>query len=124
MDTINVNKAKLLITLKDNRDEHAMIYTEAKEQYALDLIAATEARLEAVKAAYRNDEPIDKMNKPINLPVPEVHTEDFDTAIKMLEWSLADEVELSQHEFTQYVENKWRWAQTFALNTASYANGR
>jgi hypothetical protein len=123
MDKITVDKSDLLDTLRSNRASHFREFEKAQETYGLALIAGAEKRLTAIKDAYRSDAPfadLVKLNSAVPLPVPEEHTDDFDTAILMLTWSKSDEVELDQHEFSQYVENKWRWAPTFAANTLSY----
>lgn len=114
MNTITVDKAKLIETLKTNRDEHRAIFDKAMEVYADKMIEELERRVREIKAK-------SKIRRGFSLPEPEDHTADFDTAIQMLEWDTGDEVELSFGEFQQYVQNEWRWQQSFAANTASYS---
>lgn len=112
-DTIKVDKAKLIETLRSNRDEHRSIFLKAQEAYRDQMIAELDRAL--VEA--RNNGPI---RRAFTLPVPEDHTTDFDTVIKMLEWDEGKKVRLSQHEFETYVENRWGWRTSFAATTQSY----
>jgi hypothetical protein len=113
MDTINVVKADLIETLRKNREEHQAIFEKAQEVYRDQMIAELNRALNEAKTG-------GKIIRSFRLPVPENHTEDFDTAIQMLEWHTETHVELTIREFTQYVENKWGWQQSFAGNTEAY----
>lgn len=113
METIRVNKADLLAKLQTNRNEHRSLFLKAQEAYRAKWIEELERRLEEA----RNHDPI---NRAFSLPVPEDHTDDFDTAIEMLDWELGDDVELAHHEFLQYVKNEWGWQRSFHANTTSY----
>lgn len=113
MNSVTVKKAELLATLQENRASHRETFEKAQVIYREQMIseldrAITEAREgRAIKRAFA-------------LPVPEDHTDDFDTVIQMLRWEVEDEVELQYQEFRQYVLNEWGWARTFAANTQSY----
>lgn len=113
MNTITVNKEKLIKTLKVNRHEHQAIFDKAQEVYRAKMIEEFERSLAETKAG-------GKIRRAFSLPEPENHTEDFDTAIKMLEWDTSDEVDLSAGEFRTYVENEWGWQRSFAGNTEAY----
>lgn len=113
MNTITVDKATLLDTLRTNRDEHRAIFEKAMEVYAEKMIEELERRIAEIKAK-------SKIRRGFSLPEPEDHTDDFDTAIQMLEWDIGDEVNLSMGEFQQYIQNEWRWQQAFAGSTQSY----
>lgn len=121
MQNITVNKADLIAKLRTNRDEHKAIYDEAVSVYKERFIREAEKFLmESLEYAKRG-EPFKQM---VWLPVPEEHTADFDRALEMLEWEVDDEVELSEYEFSQLVQNEWGWAKNFASNTTSYTAGR
>lgn len=120
MDTITVDKARLLETLKANREVHAATFKEAMENYPKALADAYAKKAEAV-ATYNGD--LKTFAQWTSLPIPEEHTEDFDTAIAMLDWAQGDTIALPQHEFEQYVLNKWGWAARFTQNTTNYTAG-
>lgn len=113
MDTITVEKSKLLDALRLNRDEHINIFDKAVEVYRRKVIEELERSLADARAGR-------KVSRMIMLPEPENHTADFDTAIKMLEWEQAAVIEIDRRDFMKYVENRWEWAASFAGNTASY----
>lgn len=114
MDTITVEKADLIATLRDNRQAHQEIFEKAQDVYREQMIA----ELDRALAEARNG---GKIRRAFSLPVPENHTEDFDTAISMLEWDQGGTVELSRREFREYVQNEWGWQASFAANTVAYS---
>lgn len=113
MDTITVDKTMLLDKLRENRLNHAATFREAIDAYRIKAIEVFEARITAVKAGKLPD-------RSFPLPLPEEHTADYDTAISALEWDQGATVELTLHEFRQYVEDNWGWQQSFLSNTTSY----
>jgi hypothetical protein len=120
METITVDKAALLDTLRTNRSNHKAEYDKAVAAYTKRFVE------EAKRFA---DEAVRRASNKMGfaqfqwLPVPEEHTDDFDRAIQMLEWSVSETVELSEYDFQSYVQNNWRWASSFASNTSSYTVG-
>jgi hypothetical protein len=116
MNTVLVEKARLLETLRINRDEHRAIFEKAQEVYRDRMIEELDRALGEAKAGR-------KIVRAFALPVPEDHTADFDTAIAMVEWEVGSTVALEQHDFEQYVLNQWHWRASFAANTGSYLAG-
>jgi hypothetical protein len=116
MEDVKVDKEQLLKTLRKNRKKHRGIYEKALEAYRVAAIEAFEKRLDDAK----NGREIVTF---VNLPQPEDHTADFDTAIEMLEWDKGKSVILSQRDFQRFVQNKWEWRASFAANTESYVAG-
>lgn len=113
MNIVTVKKDRLLTALQENRETHVDIFDKAQVAYRAAMIEELERGLAEAKAGK-------KIKRAFNLPLPEEHTDDFDTAIEMIDWEVGDEVELEHQEFEQYVLNKWRWAASFAGNTQSY----
>lgn len=113
MDTITVDKPRLIAVLRTNRDEHEAMYLKAIERYRERTLVWLNEQIDALKAGK-------DAQRSCPLPIPERHTEDFDRAIEMLEWDQGSTVDLAEHDFRQYIQNKWGWAQTFTSNTASY----
>jgi hypothetical protein len=113
MENITVDKATLLAKLKANRDEHREMFLQAQDVYRDKMIAELDLALQEAREGK-------KIRRSFSLPVPEDHTEDFNTAIQMLEWEQGDQVQLGYGDFQQYVQNQWRWAASFAANTSAY----
>jgi hypothetical protein len=114
MDDIEVDKEKLIKTLKKNRKAHRAIFLKGQEVYRQQMIKEIEQAL----ADARNG---GKITRGFSLPVPEDHTEDFDTVIGMLQWHQGEKIMLSYREYQTYIENKWGWQQSFGATTMAYA---
>jgi hypothetical protein len=114
MDTIVVEKSDLIERLKQNRDEHRAIFERAQSVYREKVIEELDRALDDAKNGR-------KILRFLNLPEPEDHTREFDTAIQMLEWDTSGTVELTRRDFARYVQNEWEWRASFSANTESYS---
>jgi len=113
MQEITVEKAALIAKLQTNRDEHRSMFIKAQERYRDAMIVELDRALTEARAG-------DPIRRAFTLPVPEDHTEEFNTAIEMLQWETGDEVVLGHRDFQRYVQNRWEWAASFAANTQAY----
>jgi hypothetical protein len=113
VQTIKVDKDQLIKTLKKNRKKHREMFLKAQDVYRVKMIEELDRALDEAKNG-------GTIRRAFSLPVPEDHTEDFDTIVQMLEWDKGKSVELTQSEFRTYVENEWGWQHSFAANTGSY----
>lgn len=114
---ITVSKTDLLDKLRANRDEHASDYAEGIAEYQRQ--AAEKLRALADKIAEDPDANLYEVAQ--ELPKPENHTDDYDTAIQMLEWHQGDSIELGVDDFQHYVLDQWRWKQAFAASMSNYS---
>ena len=114
---IKVEKARLLATLKENREAHREEFLAAQEKFRERVIEALDQRLAEAKKG-------SKVDLYIRLPEPEDYTYKYDAAIAALDWMIGDEVTLDDHEFKQLVLNQWEWAAAFAGNTQAYTSGK
>lgn len=113
LQTIEVNKDELLKVLKTNRENHLATFEAASEVYRVKVIDWLERQLaEALNG--------NKVNHTIGLPIPEVHTTDYDRVIKMVEMHVGDTFQLDEHDAAQYIMDEWGWARSFAGNTTAY----
>ena len=117
MDSIRVDKDQLIKTLKKNRKKHRELFLQAQDVYRVRMIEELDRALNEAKNG-------GLIQRAFVLPVPEDHTEEFDTVIQMLQWDKAKTVRLGQHEFRTYVENEWGWQQSFHANTEAYTSGK
>lgn len=116
MKDITVDKAKLMETLRANRDEHRSIFLKAQEIYREEVIRILDKNLEDARAGR-------EIVTFISLPQPQDYTAEFDKVIKMLEWEEDDLISLGERDFARYVLNEWEWKAAFAANTSSYVVG-
>lgn len=107
MEEVTVNKAELLEALRANREDHRKIFEEALVGYAKEAQAELREHLKRLAAGKRRNIYIQKI-------VPEDHTRDYDTAIRMFEMALGETVVLKEKDFRQYVMDDWGWAKQFS----------
>lgn len=115
---ITVDKTKLLESLKSNREKHEKQFKAAhaaflKEQLRLLKIAYQQARKGKkpnIRAAY-------------SLSEPTCHLDEYDKTIRMLEYGKAEEIVLTDSEFSKFVDDEWGWKAAFTQVAMSYAGG-
>lgn len=115
MKTVTVKKSELLQSLKANLDEHAAQLLTFQEERNAEMRTRLQKVLDEVsQGLYGPDH--------LSFPMAPDHREDYRRAIRMVEMSVDDTIELDQHEFNQYVMDNWGWKENF-LRTASTYNG-
>lgn len=115
MQKVKVNKQELLTVIRENRTKHIAEYDSASKIFIQDAIEKLQAMLDTAKTK-------NKIIQSLGLTEPQSYVSSYDTAIKMLEMSTDDIIELSQQEFVQYVEDQWGWKQSFSTVTSTYNN--
>lgn len=114
MESVRVEKAKLLETLRENRKTHKKDFELAWEGFEKEYRRNVENLLSKRLSPYK---PVELF---INLQVPEDHTEDYDRAIEMLSWEVEDQIELTETEFRQFVQDNWSWKDQFIMSNTRY----
>ena len=113
MRTVMVRKEELVEVLQKNRERHGGVFEESYKKF----IKAVESELEARLARIRRGKSVELH---IRLPEPRNMTESYDRALQMLEMETRDEIELSEQEFQQFVQDDWTWKREFVSTAASY----
>lgn len=117
MQKVAVKRDDVLGVLRTNKEDHSRIYNEALEQYKK---TVCEVLTKALAAAQRKDDvdfaEIVGLSKPFN------HLKEYDRAIKMLEMSTDERVELTQQEFSQLVMDDWGWQRQFLVSNSRYSS--
>lgn len=116
MKTIKVPKEQLVRQIEENMLTHREEFEKAWDGYRAKYVKNIENILDAAKDSKRGAELVHF----INLTAPQDHTEDYERALKMLEWDTEQMVELSQQEFTQYVQDNWGWKEQFRTTNSMY----
>jgi hypothetical protein len=106
MEIIKVSRTNLLDTVKKNRDLHSEEYKLAEKGYWLQVEDALKTALKEVRKKGKTD----VASKFARLQSPQNHTSDYDSVIKMLEFSVEDVIELDHQRFQQYVMDNWSWS--------------
>ena len=114
MQTVKINKAELLTVVKANREQHRKIFDEAITGYRECAIKELDAMLAEAKTGKR-------IRRSVSLVEPVDQTREYDKAIRMLEMSVEDVIELEDHEFSNYVLDDWGWKKSFLASNRAYS---
>ena len=141
LQEVRVSKDSLLEVIKDNRRQHAEQFDLAYAGWKVEVIEDLEKTLRKEKKDYRdmlkrykksialweerlarakNDDFITDA-KHFRVAKPTHHIEDYNGAIKKLELSLDDELELTSQDFNQFVMDQWAWKSAFDADYGSRA---
>lgn len=116
MRDVKINKAELLDIVRVNKEKHIKEFAEAVEDFKKAALNIAESNLKLAQTA--DTEQIAKFKA---LPSKPVSYEDsYTRAIRMLELSVDDVIEVEEHIFNQLVLDEWQWKQNFAVTSALY----
>lgn len=113
MQTVKVSKGKLQEIVKKNRDAHRATFEKALRGYQAAVVEELEKQLGRARNGL-------KKTLSVTFHCPEDHTSDYDRIIRMLDLSLDDSIELSQQEFSWYVQDDWGWKQQWTTSNIAY----
>lgn len=114
MNTVKVEKSKLLEVVRANRENHKKIFTEAQENYRTAVIAELDRMLAEAKSGAR-------IRRAVSLVEPIDQTREYDSAIRMLEMSTDDVIELTTSQFNNLVLDDWSWRHQFLASNRLYS---
>ena len=118
MEKVKVKKDELLAKLQENFEKWKALHIRAMEAYwkAVDS-ALRKARTRANKKdrAWGNG---------VFLTPPDDHENTFKTAIKMVEMSCDEVIEITEEEFSSYILNKWGWRRDYITRASCYLGVR
>ena len=114
MHTVKITKEELLSTIIKNRESHRKIFDEAIVGYREQAIKELDAMLAEAKEGKR-------IRRAVSLIEPIDQTREYDKAIKMLQMSVDDVIELDEHQFSQYVLDDWGWKKSFLHSNRGYS---
>ena len=112
--TIKILKSDLIDTLNKNKDNHIVEYGKAVIGYKKEALKQL-ANLEKIV----ND---GSLKIRLDLVTPVNSTENYDKIIEMFEWEINEEVELTQDEFKEYVQDESSFAISAKFSNQTYFN--
>jgi len=115
--TIKANVEEVLEALRANRTKHKKIVDEAKAGYSQKAAELLKKKLDEVLAS--SGKFIEPLKFSIPLPVDE--TRSYDIAIRMLELSQDDQIELTAQQVQHFVMDDWDWKGTFIESSKMYS---
>jgi len=115
MKTIRIDKKKLLDQIEKNLNEHKLIYKEAMQSWRTEVRLALASALEKARSG-------EEFITDLELIEPECHIEQYKNIIERINWHEDDIIELDQHEFNQFILDKWDWQYNFLHTASAYSS--
>ena len=116
MNSVKLNKNELLVIVRENKEKHMAEFLESVEDYKAAVFKISKANL---KLASSGD--LENFKKISHIPgAPKSYENDYARAIRMLELSVDDVIELEDDVFNQLVLDEWTWKMSFSTANASY----
>ena len=116
MRDVKMNKSELLTIVRENKEKHIADYNESVEDYKKAAIKLAEDNL---KLAQTGD--IDAIAKMRTVPQKPTSYEDaYIRAIRMLELSVEEVIEIEEQVFNQLVLDEWHWRNAFVASASLY----
>ena len=111
---INVDKAKLIEKIRENKANHVIEYDKA-------VIAYKEEALKQLKELTEDVEE-GALGIKLDLVTPVNNADNYDKIIEMFQWEVNEIVELEQREFIEYVQDETDFAISAKFNNTYYSS--
>lgn len=119
MNAIKMNRVELLAIVRDNKTKHISEFTEATEDYKNLVLRITSNNAKIGKSGN-----LEEFKKLVSIPSAPVSYEDsYKRAIRMLELSVEDIIEIEEDIFNQLVLDEWSWKRSFSASNTMYKVG-
>lgn len=112
-----VKKQELIEKIKAALEEHREQYKKALEGWMRQMQGACEMVIGRVQSGKIKAFPSEFHNL---MQIPSLHTSDYEAALKMLEMSVDDVIELEPEDFDQLVLGNWNWKEQWATTNSRY----
>jgi len=119
MNSINMKREQLLQVVRENLAKHIADYLESVEDYKKLALQIVQANLKLAKTG-----DLSELAKVKTLPAPPVTYEaEYKKAVRMLELSVDDVIEVEEDVFNQLVLDEWSWKRQWSMSNAIYKSG-
>jgi len=116
MHAVKVNRIELLGIVRGNLEKHIKEFNESVEDYKAAAIKLAEANMELAKSGE-----LDKIAKMRAVPQkPVSYEQNYNRAIRMLELSVDETIEVEEDVFNQLVLDEWSWKNAFVASASLY----
>jgi hypothetical protein len=119
MNAIKMNRLELLKIVQENKIKHIAEFNEAVEDYKKQVLVIAAANVKLAKTADLGKFKGIKANP----SAPVTYEDSYKRAIRMLELSVEDIIEVEEDVFNQLVLDEWSWKRGFVASTMSYKMG-
>lgn len=119
MNSIKMNRIELLDIVRANKITHIAEFIEAVADYKTLVLQITAGNAKLAKTA-----DLEQFKKIKSIPAAPVSYEDsYKRAIRMLELSVEDVIEVEEDVFNQLVLDEWSWKRAFMMSNSVYKSG-
>ena len=115
MQSVKMNRLELLKIVKENAVKHVADYDQSVEDYKAAVIKVAKANLKVA-----NTGELEKLVFQRMPATPVNYADNYTRAIRMLELSVEDTIDVEEHIFNQLVLDEWGWKQAFVAQSAMY----
>jgi hypothetical protein len=116
MNAVKINRKELLDIVRENATKHVANYDEAVEDFKKAVLKIATDNL--VLAQTGELEKFTKIKNNIQPPVN--YATSYTRAIRMLELSVDEVIEVEEDVFNQLVLDEWSWKNSFVASSALY----
>jgi hypothetical protein len=119
MNAIKMNRVELLVIVRENMAKHVAEYLEAVEDYKKLVLQLATANLKMAKT-----QELAEFAKIKAVPSkPNSYEASYKRAVRMLELSIEDVIEIEEDVFNQLVLDEWSWKNSFITSNSLYKAG-
>lgn len=116
MNAIKMDRLQLLVIVKENLEKHLKEYAESVEDYKAGVLKITTANMKLAKTG-----DTEKFAQIKSIPqAPRSYEKEYNRAIRMLELSVEEIIEIEEDIFNQLVLDEWAWKHSFVTAGALY----
>lgn len=114
-----MKRIELLDIVRANKEKHIADFAEAQEDYKALVLKNATANLKIAKTG----DLVAFKNLKGAVAAPTSYEDSYQRAIRMLELSVEDVIEIEEDVFNQLVLDEWRWKQSFTVGNTMYKSG-
>lgn len=119
MNAIKMNRLELLAIVRENNTKHIAEFIEAVADYKVLVLQIATGNAKLAKTS-----DLDQFKRMKATPAAPVSYEDsYKRAIRMLELSVEDVIEVEEDVFNQLVLDEWSWKRSFTMSNSTYKVG-
>lgn len=116
MNSIKMNRLNLLEIVRANKEKHIADFVEALADYKVLVLQIAQANLKLAKTA--DLEQFKKIK--VQPATPTSYENEYVRAIRMLELSVDDIIDVEEDVFNQLVLDEWHWKNHFVASNTLY----
>ena len=116
MKAVKIDRKVLLATVRENATKHLAAYDESVEDYKAAVFKIAKANLKLAASGE-----LDQFAKiKVSPSRPVCYADNYTRAIRMLELSVDDTIEVEEDVFNQLVLDEWHWKNSFVTSASFY----